>query len=153
MQPLAQERIGLAQHARSGVGLDALDRGFRRQSGHHRFFKFMKPAAVVGEHPIGFEHLAMLAALDHLAMFEQLVEVGAQRFDGGGEVLQLLGDIVGDIVGNNDTRFMQHHVPQRNAVAQCSAFQMHRAARGKVIARTRQLAGGDHLGEHHGGGL
>ena len=40
--------------------------------------QLVHPAAVVGEHAIGFEHIAMLAALDHVAVFEQLVEIGAQ---------------------------------------------------------------------------
>ena len=81
VQPLAQKGIGLAQHARAGVGLHALDRGLRGQAGHHRFFELVHPAAVVGEHAIGFEHVAMLAALDHVAVFEQFVEIGAQRLD------------------------------------------------------------------------
>ena len=153
VQPLAQERIGLAQHARAGIGLHPFDRSFRRQSRHHRFFELVNPAAVVGEHPIGFEHVAMLAAFDHVAVFEQFVEIGAQRFDGGGEMLQLLGDVVGDVVGDDDARLVQHHVPKRDAFAQRRSLQMHRTARGQLIARTRQLAGGNHLGEHHGGGL
>ena len=81
VQALAQERIGLPQHTGARVGLHALDRRLRGQSRHHRFFELVHPAAVVGEHPVGFEHLAMLAAFDHIAMFQQLVEIGLQRFN------------------------------------------------------------------------
>ncbi len=70
VQPLAQIRIGLPQHARAGVRLDALDRGFGGQPGHDRFFELVRPAAVVGEHAIGFEHVAMLAAFHDVAVFE-----------------------------------------------------------------------------------
>ena len=81
VQALAQIRIGLPQHAGAGVGLHALDRGLRGQAGHHRFFELVHPAAVIGEHAIGFEHVAMLAALDDVAVFEHFVEIGAQRLD------------------------------------------------------------------------
>ena len=156
VQPLAQERIGLAQHAGAGVGLHAFDRGLRGQSGHHRFLQLVDPAAVVGEHAIGFEHVAMLAALDHVAVLEKLVEIGAQRLHGGIEMLQFLRDIVGNEIGDDDARLVQHDMAERNAVAQCAALDVHRAPRRGLGARQRQrrqLARRDHLGEHHRGGL
>ena len=117
MQPLAQERISLAQHAGAGVGLHTFDRGLRGQSGHHRFLHLVDPAAVVGEHAIGFEHIAMLAGLDHVAMLEKLVEIGAQRLHGGIEMLQFLRNIVGNEIGHHDARLVQHDMAERNAVA------------------------------------
>ena len=81
VQPLAQERIGLAQHAGAGIRLHAFDRGLGGEPGHHRFFELVNPAAVVGEHAVGFEHVAMLAALHHVAVLEQFVEMGTQRLD------------------------------------------------------------------------
>ena len=91
VQPLAQKRIGLPQHAGAGVVLDALHRGFRGQAGDHRLFELAHPAVVMGEHAIGFEHLAMLAALDDVAVLQHVVEIGLQRLDGGFEVRQSLG--------------------------------------------------------------
>ncbi len=156
VQPLAQVRIGLPQHAGAGVGLHALDRGFRGQAGHHRFFELVHPAAVVGEHAIGFEHVAVLAAFDDVAVFEHFVEARAQRLDRRLEALQLLGHVVGDEIGDDDARLVQHDVAERDAVAQSRALEMHRAPRRRLGAGQRQrgeLAGGDHLREHHGGGL
>ena len=156
VQPLAQKRIGLSQHARAGVGLHALDRGFRGQAGHHRFFELVHPAAVVGEHAIGFEHVAMLAAVDHVAVFEHFVEVGAQRLDRRPQMLQFLRDVVGDEIGDDDARLVQHDMAERDAFAQRRSFEMHRAPRRRFGAGQRQrrkLAGGDHLRQHHGGGL
>ena len=156
VQALAQKRIGLPQHAGAGVGLHALDRGFGGQAGHHRFFELVHPAAVIGEHAIGFEHVAMLAAFDDVAVFEQFVEIGAQRLDGGGEMLQLLRDVVGDEIGDDDARLVQHDVPERDAFAQGRALEVDRTPRRRLGAGQRQrgeLAGRDHLGQHHGGGL
>jgi len=76
VQALAQIGIGLAQHAGTGVRLHALDRGFCGQAGRHRFFELVHPAAVMGEHAIGFEHVAVLAAFGDIAMLEHGVEVG-----------------------------------------------------------------------------
>ena len=76
VQALAQIGVGGAQHAGAGVGLHALDRGLGGQAGHHRLVQPVLPAAVVGEHAIGFEHVAMLAVVGDLAALEQHVEVG-----------------------------------------------------------------------------
>ena len=96
VQALAQIRIGHAQHAGAGVGLHALDGGFGGQAGHHRFAQPVQPAAVVGEHAVGFEHVAMLAAVGDVAALQHQVEVGAQRLDRVVEPLQLLLHVVGD---------------------------------------------------------
>ena len=63
VQPLAQIGIGGAQHAGAGVGLHALDAGFGGEAGHHRLAQPVQPALVMREHAVGFEHLAMLAAV------------------------------------------------------------------------------------------
>ena len=89
VQPLAQIGIGLAQHAGAGVGLHALDRGLGGQAGHHRLFQLVHPAAVIGEHAIGFEHVAVLAGVGDVAVLEHAVEVGAQRLDRGRQALAL----------------------------------------------------------------
>ena len=83
VQALAQIGIGRAQHARAGVGLHALDRGFGGEAGRHRLVEPVHPAAVVGEHAVGFEHVAVLAAVGDLAALEQDVEVGAHGLDRG----------------------------------------------------------------------
>ena len=80
VQPLAQIGIGGAQHARAGVGLHALDAGLGGQAGHHRFAHLVQPALVVGEHAVGVEHLAVLAAVGDVAVLEQEVEIGAEAW-------------------------------------------------------------------------
>ena len=70
VQPLAQIGIGGAQHAGAGVGLHALDAGFGGEAGADRLAHAVQPAAVMGEHAIGFEHVAVLAAVGDLAALE-----------------------------------------------------------------------------------
>ena len=57
VQPLAQ--IGVARLAEAGAVLGAhpLDRRLGGQAGAHRLLQGVVPAAAVGEHPVGFEHL------------------------------------------------------------------------------------------------
>ena len=83
VQPLAQIGIGDAQHAGAGVGLHALDRGLGGEAGADRLVEPMHPAAVVGEHAVGFEHVAVLAAVGDVAALQHEVEIGAQRLDRG----------------------------------------------------------------------
>ncbi len=78
VQAIAQIRIGRAQHARAGVGLHALDRGFRGEAGGDRLMQLVRPALVVGEHAVGFQHVAMLAAVGDVAALQHAVEIGAQ---------------------------------------------------------------------------
>ena len=83
MQALAQIGIGLAQHAGARVGLHALDGGFGGEARQDGLFELVHPAAVMGEHAVGFEHVAMLAALGDVAVLEHGVEIGPQRRDRG----------------------------------------------------------------------
>ena len=121
VQPLAQIRIGGAQHARAGIRLHALDRGLGGEAGRHRFFQAMHPAAVVGEHPVGLEHVAMLAAVGHFAALEQDVEIRAQGLDRGFQPLELFRHVVGDEIGDHDARLVQHHVSERDAFVERGA--------------------------------
>jgi hypothetical protein len=51
---------------------------------------------------------------------------------------QLLLHVIGDEVGHDDARLVQHDVSERNAFAQCRALQMNRAPGGRFGARQRQ---------------
>ena len=135
VQALAQIGVGRAQHARAGVGLHALDRGLGGEAGHHRLVQPVRPAAVVGEHAVGFEHVAVLAAVGDVAAFEQHVEVGAQGLDRGFEALQFLRHVVGDEIGDDDARLVQHHMAERDAVVERRAGEVQRAARGGARRR------------------
>ena len=156
VQPLAQVGIGLAHHAGAIVGLDALDRGLGGQAGHDRLVHLVHPAAVVREHAIGLEHVAVLAAVGDVAALQHHVEVGAQRVQRGIEPLQLLLRFVGDQLGHDDARLMQHHMAEPDAVGDRKALELQRTMRGRFEAGLRQrgeLARRNRLGEHHRGGL
>ncbi len=156
VQAVAQIRIGGAQHARAGVGLHALDAGLGGEAGRHRLAHFVQPALVITEHAVGFEHLAVLAAVGHVAMLEQAVEIGAEVRDRRIQPLEFLRHVVGDHIGDDHARLVQHHMAERDAVRQRGAREIERVARGRLGARAgdrRQLARGDHLGQHHRRGL
>ena len=156
VQAVAQIRVGGAQHARAGIGLHALDAGLGGQAGRHRLANPVQPALVVGEHAVGFEHVAMLAAVGEVAVLDQPVEIGAQGGDGGVESLQLARHVVGDDIGDDHARLVQHDMAERDTVRQRRAGQMHRVAGGRFGAgagERGQLARRDHLGEHHRRGL
>ena len=156
VQPVAQIGIGGAQHARAGVGLHALDAGLGGEAGRHRLAHLVQPALVVAEHAVGFENFAMLAAFGHLAVIEQAVEVGAESCDRRVQPLELLRHVVGDDVGDDHARLVQHHVAECDAVRQQGAFELDGVTRDRLGAGARdrgQFARGDHLGEHHRGGL
>jgi hypothetical protein len=116
----------------------------------------MHPAAVIGEHAVGIEHLTVLAVAGIAAAFQQHVEIGAHAVDRALESLELLRDVLGDEVGDHHTRLVQHHMAERDAVGDGGARKLQRPADGGLGARLgerRELARGDHLGEHHGRGL
>ena len=81
----------------------------------------MVPAPVVGEHPVGFKHVAMLAAVGHLAAFEQQVEVGAHGLDPGFQALEFLWHIVGDDIGDDDSGLVEYGAAERDAVIERNA--------------------------------
>ena len=156
VQPLAQIGIGGAHHARAGVGLHALNAGLRGEARHHRLAQPVRPALVVREHAVGFQHVTVLAAVGNLAALQHQVEIVAQHADGFVEPLELLVDVVGDDVLHGDARLVEHHMAERDALRERGAGQMqprpHRGLRAR-FGEGGQLAGRDHLGEHHGGGL
>ena len=156
MQAVAQIRIGRAQHARAGVGLHALDGGFRGEAGADRLMQLVRPALVVGEHAVGFQHLAMLAAFGDVAALQHAVEIGAQLCQRRVELLDFLRQVFGDVILDDDARLMQHDMAERDAVGQHRAGLVQRMPRGGLGAGLRQccqFARGDHLRQHHGGGL
>ena len=136
MQPAAQVGVGDAQHAGPGIGLDALDRGLGGQAGAHRLLQAVQPAAVVGEHAVGFQHFAVLAAVRQFAALEQDVEVRAHGLDRGAQALQLLRQVVGDEIGDHHAGLVQHRMPERDPLGQRRAGELQRPSRG-VSGMTR----------------
>ena len=156
MQAIAQIGIGGAQHARAGIRLHALDRGLRGEAGGDRFVQPVRPAVIVGEHPVGFQHVAVLAAIGDVAALQHAVKVGAQFCQRGIQPLDFLGQVLGNVIGDDDARLVQHHMAERDAVGQDRSGFVHRMPRGGFgagLGQRRQFARSDHLRQHHRGGL
>jgi hypothetical protein len=134
----SQIRIGLAHHPGAVVGLHALDRRLGGQAGHHGLVHLVGPAAIVREHHIGLEHLAVLAGVGDVAALEQQVEVVAQRVERELEPLQLLARLVGDQFGDDHARLVQHHMAEPDALGDGDAFDLERAMRHGLETRLRQ---------------
>ena len=156
VQALAQVRVGLAHHAGAVVGLHTLHRGLGGQARGHRLVHLVHPAAIMGEHAVGFQNFAMFAAVGDVAPLQHHVEVGAQRIERGIEALQFLLRIVGDQLGDDHARLVQHHMAEPDAVGDREAFELQRPVRGRLeagLGERGQFSRRDGLGEHHRGGL
>ncbi len=156
VQPIAQIGIGRAQHAGAGIGLDAFDRGFRGEARGHRLMQLVRPAVIVGEHPVGFKHIAVLAAVGDVAALQHAIEIGPQFGQRRIQPLDFLRQVLGNVIGDDDARLVQHDVAERDAVGQDRAGLvqgMPRRGLGARLRQRRQLAGSDHLRQHHRGGL
>ena len=156
VQPLAGMRIDLAEHAGAGVVPHALHGGLCGQPGEQRFVQPPPPAMIVREHAERLEHLAMLAGTGEVAALQHVVDHAGQLFDRLRQAATLEFDILGDQAGDDDARLVQHHMAERHAFGDGQP----REARGELAAGLgadllgdAEAARGDHLGEHHGGGL
>jgi|GEM_PF-6531742 len=115
-QPLPPVGIVLPQHPGTRGVLHPLDRRFRGKPLPHSRLEPTHPAAVVGEHAVGFEHLPMVAGLCQGLDPHHLVEARAQLVHGRLEPLQLDVNVLGEQLGDDDPRLVQHDVPERNAL-------------------------------------
>ena len=74
VQPVAQERIGLPLHLRARVVLHALDRRLGGEAVADRLLQPPRPAAILGEHLVGFQDLAVLAGARLGAARQEVVD-------------------------------------------------------------------------------
>ena len=74
VQPIAQVRVDLPGHPHTRVVAHTLDRRLRRQASRHRFEQTAVPAPVVGEHPVGLQNVAILAADRDIAAGQHVVD-------------------------------------------------------------------------------
>ena len=155
VQPVARMLIRHAQHARAGVVAHALHRSLGGQAGDQRLVEPPPPAVVVGEHPEGFKHFAVLAGARQIAALHHVVDRAGQVLDGLSEAAPLELDILGDQAGDDDARLVQHDMAERHAFRNGKAAKPH----GKIAAGfgaddfAHKSSRGDHLGKNHGGGL
>ena len=156
VQAVAQVGIGLPLKLGAGVVLDALNRSFRGEARTHRLAQPAQPAAVVGDHAEGLEHVAMLAGDAVVVAVDQVVDRGAHRADRRFQPVELQFHVVGDDLGHRDARLVHHDMAQAEAIGDAEALERHRAADGdrRALGRDRlQFARRDHLGEQHRGRL
>ena len=150
VQPVADIGIGRAQHAGARVVLHPLDGGFGSETVGDRLVQPVDPAAIVGEHPVGFEDVAVLAARLHVAVAQHVVD---REPHGGQRVLEMLDleiGVFGDEIGDDDARVVQHHLAQRNAFGEAGAVEGAWTAQVDVLAGLDQrveLGRRDHFGE------
>ena len=152
VQPLAQERVGLALQAGAGVALHLLDGGFRREAVADRLVHAAHPAAVMGEHAIGFEDVAMLALDADIVARQHVVDEQAEARDRRVEARGLLVDVLGEERGDDHARLVQEDVTEADAIAERNRREADRplhVERGAGLRQALELADGDHLREHH----
>ena len=156
MQPLPRIRIGLPEHARAGVVAHPLHGGFGCQAGEQGLIEPPPPAAVVRKHAEGFQHLAMLAGALQIAAPEHAVDHASQVLDGLREPPLLELDILGNQLGDDDARLVQHDMAERHAFGDGKAGEAGALVAARILrafVAHDQTARGDHLGDHHGSGL
>ena len=115
-----------------------------------------EPALVVREHAEGFEHLPVLAVMGDVAALDQFVDRGADLADRGLEAAQLRLRVLRDQVLHHDAGLVQDDMAEADAVGEGDAALVQRSPQGRAGLGERQrlqLARGDHLRQHHGGGL
>ncbi len=138
VQPLAQIRIGLALQFGAGVVLHALDRRFRRQAGIQRLAQAPHPAAIVGEHAHGFEHVAVFAGAVAVAARDQHCRSG-RAWPGSPRraARSPRSKLFGDQLLDDDARLVQHDMAEADAVGERRALQRHRLLQAQALAGLR----------------
>ncbi len=74
-----------------------------------------EPAAIGGEHAVGLEHVAMLAAVGDVARRQQIVDRRLHFGDRLAQPLELDIGILGDDLVDDDARLVQHGDADRQA--------------------------------------
>ncbi len=110
VQPLAQ--IGVARLAEAGamLGTDAFHRGLGGEAGAHGVLQPPRPAPVVGEHPVGLQHL--VGDADDMVAFEHLVDLRAQGLQRRLKPGLFQDGVVGEQLLRCDRRLVQHRLAQ-----------------------------------------
>ena len=156
VQPLAQVRVPRLAQPRPVLGAHPLHRRLGGQAVADRFLERAVPAPIMGEHAVGLEHLVGGADQAMVAL-EHVVDLLLQRLDGGAQA-QLLGRrVVAEQLLRRYRLFVQHHLAVGQAVGEPRALQPLGPVRRDLDVLqdflAEQLAGADHLGQHHGDDL
>ena len=157
VQPLLD--VGVAGLGETGAVFvaDAIDGGLRGQAGAHRLLQRPVPAPVVGEHPVGFQHLERQARQLALTAVEDGVDIGLEPYQrlAEADLLDLL--VLGQKVLRRDGRLMQDDMTIGEALGEALALEAFGpVGRHLDVAQFvlgQQFARGHGLGQDHGDGL
>jgi len=154
VQALAEIGVGLPQHPRPVVRLHPLHGGFRGEARGDGLAHPAQPALVVGEHPHRFQHLPGFGGADAVPPLDQGIDGRAHAPDRRIQPLDLAVDVLGDEGLHHEARLVQHHVAEPDPVREGQP-PGHECLAGdaRLRAEAVELPGGDHLREHHRGGL
>src|SRR3546814_682528 len=137
--------------------LDPLDRRLCGQAAVDRLVDPPRPALVIGEHLVGFEHLLMLAANAEFGLARHAVDLLAHLVEGGIDAVPFGLDVVGDRMFDGDARLVENGDARAHAVDQLLPRQaLRRLVRlRRIDARggVDQIGVGDQFGQHHRHGL
>ena len=143
----------------AGVALHPLDRRLGGQAVLDRFLQAPHPAAVVGEHPVGFEHLASARRLRRrrratsMSSTESAQAAPSPHRGAASPRVDILGDqLVTTTRGSCSTTWPRPRL-RRTPTPLKRDRPVQRRARRPGSRQLLQLADGDHLGQHHGRGL
>ena len=140
------------QHAGAHVALHLLDRRFGGEAVADGLFQPSHPAAIVGEHAVGFEHGTMLALEGDVASRQHVVDRQAQRAQRVVEPAHFGLAVLVEQIGDDDARLVQHDVAETTPSLNDRPLKVDRPAEVEFEPRPRQprqIAGSDHFGDHH----
>ena len=125
-KPLAQIGIAHLGHPGTGLVLHLLHRRFGGEAAAHRVADALQPAAIGGEHAIGLEYVAMLAAGGDVALRQEVVDRALHRRDRLAQARALGRRILGDDLTDDDARLVQHGDADGEAGIELDAVEPHR---------------------------
>ncbi len=151
VQARAQVGVGDLLHAGACGGLFLFDSGLGAQTAADVLLHPAHPAARIGEHAKGFQHVDLFAVAARDS-FQHPVHAHTQLFDRVVQALKLAVRVVGDGIGDHHARLVQPDM------AFGAAFLPHGAGKDDrlLVARRQGRAFADksaqlgHLGQHHG---
>ncbi len=152
LQPFAQIGIGHRFHAGPCGGLLFLHGGLGREAALDVFFHAAQPTARIGEHAIGFKHLALFAIGGAANACHHGIKRQMQLADRLMQALKLQFGVICHGAGDDNARLMQidmafGHPVLRNATTD---HELRLVPLGQGLALTDEGAKLSHFGQHHG---
>ena len=150
VQAVAQIGVGHRFQPGAGQRLFLFHRRLGRQAAGDVFLHPPHPAAGIGEHAVGFQHLPVFA-VGRFGAGDHRIDREAQFVRRSLEALEFLSRIVAHRIGDDDARLVQPDVPLGRAFLPGRAAEHHRllVERRKCLALADEGAKLGHLGQHH----